>query len=385
MKYKTARVIIMLVCIALVMFASSCALLKDNTSKVASKNSASQIEEKITPADPAILGDNPFGFSLLLEGQVLTLPCNVDELTKNGWNSPGYEANRLEPGQYIEVEFFNNDKSVIAILGNIGDKVVKLDKSSLCGFKTTQNNNKSASVMLAGGITTGSNVQDVQKIFGTPDANPKNAGELTYTVGKDAYITFVCDTENKVEELSIFNFQNLPPVPDYAKLPEEVKQYSKPESPGPGWDSFIIEYGNNLYKMPVPVAAMLKDGWVLQPDYVEEIQPGQWLMDVGLRRGNQLLLTTVVNKSSAACDLAGCFVTKLEYAKNRVDVNFKLAGDISPESTKQDVENAYGPPASTSVEKGGVELYHYGDGQQGLTIGFDNQTNKILRMELIHD
>lgn len=156
------------------------------------ENESSEIsEESEVPTSFVIteLSDNLFDYQISFDGEILSLPCALNDLHNMGWEYE--ETYILSSGSKKELEMMKDDKQITVELFNTGDEQIAIDQYEYESFSSVMVNNIMVSVSeswntgdfeikTAKGITEMvSTVDDVVAAYGEP-AYIKSAAGMNF-------------------------------------------------------------------------------------------------------------------------------------------------------------------------------------------------------------
>ena len=296
-----------------------------------------------------------------------------------------FDKSTLEPSQY-KLEYPKQGEQTMMIqIANFGIDVSPVSKCDVGGIKIDSLNKNQATISIAKGITIGSTYAQVIAAYGkaTDEYKSDTMTKLTYKSG--TYSNYEISFDTKTKKVYSIELENLVP-PEKTKttsvdtnLPAAVKSYKAPSSVGTDLFSFQVKYGGDLYKLPIPINELVKNGWVLQSDNSKVIAAKSSAVGVELRKDNQVLRTQIQNYSDKGEPLKNCFATYIEYYNNGAVIHLELPKGISEKSTMAQVTAAYGKP--TEVEKSSTFTY-YTYGKIFEEVVFMTKGGKIEKIEV---
>lgn len=287
---------------------------------------------------PLELGSDVYAFRVQVEQAVLALPCPVGRLAALGWQPEADLQAVLPPGQSAWVTCEKEGGTLRVLLANTEtDAARPMEHCPVVGIAA----DGGAPVALPEGVAVGTDRDAVLALCGRPDDGDEQAAVLRYTAGRGAHIQFWLDDTGAVTALEMINPRPLPALPLPEALPQKVAEWQAPGQLGEDWRSLTVRYAGALYSLPAPVYAFLQNGWVLQDE--KQMAPGQWMRGVSLRKGNQVLRTTLYNLSDEETGLAGCYVTMVESGSS-LWLPLELPGGITTESNYEEIVAVMGEP-----------------------------------------
>ena len=251
-------------------------------------------------------------------------------------------------------------------IANFGTNVSPLSKCHVGGITiTSDDKKKGTSISIAKGITLDSTYAQVIAAYGKPSEQYKGDTLLKLTYKSGNYSNYEISIDNKTKKVYSIGLENLVAPTKVqttsvdTKAPAEVKNYKTPSSVGKDLLSFQVKYSGKLYKLPIPIAELIKNGWVLQSKSAEVIAAKSSAVGVELRKDNQVLRTQITNYSDNGQPLKYCFATYIEYYNNGAVIPLELPKGISEKSTMAQVIAAYGKPTKTE-DSTSFKYYTYG-------------------------
>ena len=336
--------------------------------------------------DTGDLSDDLYSFQLMLNGEIFTLPFAFEELYERGWSNDNIDDQTLNPNtrtlsdrihngeQEISVAFINTGENVLALrYTNVGR--ISISQRQLDSFRND------AEVIFPGGITIGSTEEEVIALHGEPSEYRETAlaRELSYYL--DIYdgirISIDIDT-NLVSEMTMTNFFAVEELPQFeGDLPAAVLAYEAPTDLGNDLMDFNVRFAGDLYTLPAPVNAFLENGWILVTDPNTMIDAMGFEVGVRLRKGNQVMRTSVRNYDDSQQPLSHSWVTTINFYEFDAVLPIELANGITENSTLGDLEAAFGEPVE---ESGMFTRFQYGEFSRETTVSWHNDDGRISRI-----
>jgi len=357
----------------------------DTTKKQTGSIDSKKTDATVKPVSGKI-SEDLYHYDVSLNGVVYTLPTSFSTLEKNGWVGTDFTKDTLEPDQY-KLETLTNGKQIINIkITNFGVNVSPLSDCLIGGISIDSDNKKNGTTLaIAKGIAIDSTYDEVIAAYGKASEEYKGdtINKLTYKSGTYSdYAISIDTTTKKVISIDIENL--VPPATAETtavdtELPAEVKNYKAPSSLGTDLFAFQVKYGGVLYKLPVPINELVKNGWVLQSDGAKVIAAKSSAVGIELRKDNQVLRTQIQNYSDKGQPLKNCFATYVEYYNNGAMISLELPKGISEKSTMEEVTAAYGKPDETE-ESSSLKFYTYGKIFQ--EVSFTTENGKIQKISV---
>ena len=337
------------------------------------------------------LSDDLYSFSFSINGDVYILPFEFSELGELGWDSDRDDLDELtlNPNQHtLGTELQNGDHLIRVAFVNTTENVLPLRESYVGSITIEERHaNSGIELILPGGITFGSTMDEIIAVHGEPSEarGTDSSTFLVYDVGSRSNIEFRFDAEDQMTRIQMTNYFAREVSEEFeGDLPEVVQNYETPTDLGDDWESFIVRFDGDLYQIPAPVVVFVENGWIIDDDPNELIAAQSSNVRVTLRKGNQVMQTTVHNFADEAQPIAHGFVTKIEFSHRGAVLPIELPGGITEDSSREEVYAAFGEPhdiseASTSIS------YTYSAASSALDrvrITFDIETGEIRSIEV---
>ena len=366
--------------------------------KIVAEQAAAAEQKKQAEADAAAvtaqstassgpISDDLYKYEVSIDDIKYSLPASYSDFEKNGWIGKDFGTNTMDPNKYNIVTLEKGDQSMMVSIANMGTDVVPLSKCYIGQITIdTMNKNQKTKITIAKGITLASSQDEVIAAYGNP--SDKYEGDtttkLTYKSGNYSNYEITFDkTTKKIYSIKLENLvkpakaETTPSVD--TGLPAVVTNYKAPISVGAELSSFQFKYGGTFYKLPVPIAELVKNGWVLQSKSDEVVAAKSSAVGVELRKDNQVLRTQIENYSEKGEPLKNCFATYVEYYNNGAVIPIELPKGITEKSTIEQVIAAYGKPTKEDSSSS-FKYYTYGKVFEEVT--FMTKDGKIEKIEV---
>jgi len=385
---KTLLVLSLTVLVLSFSACSKAASKKTVTEKKQTEAKDTKKTEDTTKIATKAISDDLYHFDALVNDVAYTFPTSFATFQKNGWEADDFGTTKLEPNQYSLVSMKKGDQSLMITMANFDVNVLELAKCQVAGIQIdTYAKKKGSSVSISKGITIDSTYDEVIAAYGKASTENKGDTLISLDYKSGDYSSYAISIDAKTKKVTSIEIKNLAP-PEKAQtttadtgLPEAVKNYKAPTSVGDDLSSFQVKYGENYYKLPIPIPELVKNGWVLQSKGDEIVAAQDSTVGIELRKDNQVLRTQITNYSDVAEPLKYCFATYVEYYNNGAMIHLELPKGISEKSTFAEVTAAYGQPTSTETSTT-FKSYTYGKIFQETVFMVDNTTGKINKIEI---
>ena len=352
---------------------------------------AVEVEPEPEPeiAEDGLSGDlNSLMFCL--DGVVYSLPVRAAELESNGWEgfwfdwtdyivNPGETANygllTKGVGWDIGVSFFNFSEEALPL------NEAHIDRISLDNEWSSR-----AQLIFPGNILIGSSYDEVIRAHGMPNERGywSESKEFSYLVYSTEYAAVRITIDNETNLVSVITMYYLRRNSTAEDVPAVITAYEAPTELGDDWREFIVQLNDDLYRLPVPVATFVENGWdgsASATPLHAWINPGAkdfW----AFRKNNQPIWVLLRNYDDVIQSDAHAFVVSITIDFAR-DISFELPGGITEKSTIEEVILAFGTPNEVRevLER---RQYIFGDEESHINIAIDVETGEIQFIVIRH-
>lgn len=284
-------------------------------------------------APPAPIADDDIRSGYFnVDGVTYKLPVSCQEFINNGWEiDPAHAGTQLASGNTLETTLRKGSGTLSIAIGNPGDEkthVNSLPVIRLIYYPQVPENSQIKVELPKGVVVSTGTFADIEAAHGEADSigasgpgNPYAKDVYSYRSPHDngVRMSFLV-TEGGAPQLRYFIISNGYDVTmkqealraagtPIAEPTKEVAAYQAPTSLGNDITSGIIEYDGDLYRLPVPVSAMQKNGWTLHTTFPSEIEPGGHQM-VYLSRGDKEIYQFIVNPGTETAVHSNCFADR---------------------------------------------------------------------------
>jgi hypothetical protein len=261
---------------------------------------------------------------------------------------------------------------------NDSSDVVSMDKAKVGKVEVTSDDGLSKeNFSIFQGISIGSTKDELQEKFGIPtQTRESDFGYSTFEYAIDTYAKYQLKVEDDViTSIQIQNYlqqkeSDEQQTKSQVDLPESVTAYKAPENLGNDWQSMNVEYGGVVYHLPVPVNALLENGWQIKDSTNKEVDAMRKTANIKFIKDNQVLTTEVVNYEETAQPLENVYVSSLKYSSLiPTKISLAIPGGIDENSSLDEIKAKLGTPdeeeESTrsltyiweTADKGYIEIY----------------------------
>lgn len=353
------------------------------------------------------LSDDLYSFQLKIDGDLYQFPMPYEDLIALGWRCME-EPIQMKENSVWHPEFRKGYLKLDFSLINRGEKTISSEKSLVGGVDITEYKIKDMPetyIELPDGIVYGvSGREDIIAAYGNPTSGSVNDDYLSYKYG--TFRTIVFNTRDGViNEVHLTNYVDL----ENAKAAfsdgstvtpcKVVEAYNAPEELGVGPLSYVVEFEGDLYQLPAPVDAFLKNGWRIQTEYSDsKVNGGVNSYDYGvisLMRDNRTIRLIVVNYDTVPREVENCFVPKIMVGDSDTE-GFKLtiSSGITIGMSDEEVHSTLDAIPKDILLKYWVDdsserfnVYKLKDldhDNQGITISVNKEEDAVTKIEVYH-
>ncbi len=275
-------------------------------------------------------------YRLQIDEEVYTFPMTMDRFTGRGWTG-GTDGGTLEPFKYERYLFRRDDQTCSAYLYNPSDQTLPLDECLVGGIVIEEHDwaDLDCKITLPGDIIRGvSTGEDILEAYGEPSELCEGSLYTIYSYREDIDREVeleVYNTSGLLHNIRIENFaeSKAPAYPaETEETPSLVLSYVKPESLSESLTEYEIELEGLVYSLPVPVSALIEDGWELDSDLSDQEIPGDYFGWVTLRQGDLSITQSVMNPEDTALAPENCWLEFLQVDARDKDVTGSLPGGV---------------------------------------------------------
>lgn len=154
------------------------------------------------------------------------------------------------------------------------------------------------------------------------------------------------------------------------------------------WTSFQVRLDDGVTQLPLKYEDMKKLGYSIDSDYTKTlIEPNQYLDAIRLEKGNDRLVCTFYNDTTAAKPVTECKIGAIDLSISNAPSNgikLYLPGEVTLNMTKQSLIAAYGEPDSTSTSFAADLLTWHGEDKENqlFEAEINASSGKIIRLHL---
>ena len=299
-------------------------------------------KEPETPQMPKDL--RTFQFSL--NGRIHALPENLNVWEQAGWKYQGNRERILQGEEFLEKEILKkNGTELVVDLVNTKKEEQKL-KDCKVGMIRLSSRDADLDCRFPNGILLNqSGADDVIEAYGAPSDEFEEKGKvyLTYEFGIYQKADFVFREEDKIlTEVVLKNYREPLEIQEEAdrQIPPEIAAYKAPEALTDDLSEFVVNYGNNFYRLPAPVSEFLKNGWKISPECQDDVVKSGHHGYVTLERKGQTLYAVVRNYAEKTAVLENCFILNVHGDFNITRVPVETGKGIALGISEEQVEES---------------------------------------------
>lgn len=337
-----------------------------------------------------------------VDGVTYKLPVSCQEFINNGWEiDPAHAGTQLAPGNELMTTLRKGSGTLSISIGNPDNE--KTLVNSLPVFRLSYDlqvpENSQIKVELPKGtVVSAGTFADIAAAHGEADSvgasgpgNPYAKDVYSYRSPHDngVWMSFLV-TEGGDPQIRYFIISNEDNIKmkqealraagtPIAEPTKEVAAYQAPTSLGNDITSGIIEYEGDLYRLPVPVSALQKNGWTLHTSFPSELEPGGSQM-VYLSRGDKEIYQFVVNPGTETAVHSNCFADRWNTYEG-VKISGISIGDSRAKllETIKGMDYDYEPDYNYNEDKYVVNLGYSDD---TVRVDVSNETDKVIYIHI---
>ncbi len=286
-------------------------------------------------------------YQITIAGDTYTFPMMYDEFTSYGWILDDEEdaEDILDPYSYSIYYFTNEEMQCSAYILNLGINTVSIDSCIVAGITIDSFywEDIDCIVELPCGIVKDvSTLEDIEAAYGTPTSTYEGElyTEYTYQEDYNREVELTVYKESGVlEDIVIENFIE---PDDYDageasdEVPDRILAYVKPDALSDDVSEYEMELDGEVYTIPVPVSAMIEDGWELVEDDSDSVVAAHYYGWVYLSKDNQTFSATVTNEEDYATSPENCWIEELSVGVYALELDGALPGGICIGMTEED-------------------------------------------------
>lgn len=335
------------------------------------------------------LSDDLFDYTISLDKKVYTLPVAFSDFAKDGWEGEGLDKKELEPNKYARETLKKGKKTINVVIANLGTDVLTYTECLVAGVEVDYSFNKNeAKLIISKGITKGDSYDKVIEAFGKPKDEYADDDYSSIKYESDTYSYYKITFNNK--KVTEINVRNMVATEDSSKsnkaanmeVPDIVKNYKAPTSLGDDLNAFNVKFDGVLYKLPVPLMELEKNGWKLVSEADKIVPAKNSVYGVKLKKDDNTLLIEATNYSNSGAPLKYCFATTIRYSEYGCNVSLELPKGVTEKSTASQIIAAYGEPKNKHTSS---DYTNYGYGDFGKMVTFSFRGDKLMTIDVDYE
>lgn len=335
------------------------------------------------------MSDDLYDFTFELEGVVYKLPCEYEDLTKNGWtiSSTGYNSDsKIAGNSYDTFTMVRDGRSISITSYNMSGNAKPIKECKVGGVECEVRGG--VNFAIAKGITPSSSAEEIKNAFGVPWYNNSESDyeSMTYYVQKESTyncVKFYISNNSKYSSIELRNFIETEDdkTSTNTERPAYLNSYKAPAAMGDDLKSAVVKIEGDLYQLPAPVSAFLNNGWTISQQSGDVVAGGG--DTIRIEKGGKHLDLIIANYSEYQTTVENCAVTSISvsnYGKANADVSIGPAAQpITLGTTKTDVDAAVSDDIDCSESDYGYSYsyYEWEERNFDVTIRVDKETNRV--------
>lgn len=306
------------------------------------KEEAAELE--MEEQKPLELSNDLYSFSLQMGEVIYQFPMTYTEFVEAGaWTASSYYVDQEEdlilPNSYTFMGFENGGNKISVDVINFDINAVPMADCYVGGIDIDANYDFKADkleVTLPGGLKLGAaTLEEIQDAYGTPSDTYDGDLYTKLTYEKDLYeevSLYVYKKDNLLKEIEIRNLQE-PEGFVYGEVstevPEIVTAYQTPKALTDDLTDPIVEFMGDLYQLPAPVTAFIRNGWEIQNADENDYVRGGGMAFIDMMRDNQKVHLAIYNDLENATLFDNCMIHELSFQKgDSENIAMKLSGQV---------------------------------------------------------
>lgn len=359
-----------------------------------------------TPVVPSPeLSDDIYSFKFQYNDKVYSLPVAYSDFVADSWKCDEEDANAKVKPDLNEITTNltknNSNTRLFAFLSNFGNSVDTIENCHVSSIIVKSDRfDSSDTIYLPGKIQfKKSTADDIKKVYGTPTSVFESSmyTKYTYTYDELSYVELYIDTKTKtLSEIKIDHPvapENIVKKPVSKEAPDSIRAYTAPKSLSDNFSDYICNYAGDLYQLPAPVSAFIKNGWEIDTTNTDSSDPiactnstvnaydRGW---VELKRDNKIIRARVFNYTDQAVTIENSSITMISTDANHLDatIPFITSKNITLGKSKDELANAL---QGLNYEMDDHRCYLYateGTEYDRYIFNFDSETKTIDKIEI---
>lgn len=346
------------------------------------------------------LSDDLYSFEAMIDGVHYQFPCTYEDLTANGWVLSDDPTTTLSPDQYTFIYFEKEGFADMRVcVYNCYSNTREVIKCYMAGFELqirSYDKEPAVSCEMPGGIKLNeSTLDDVIAAYGEPSRRYDGDTRWSLTYSYDTYrsIEFSSSDEGKI--VDSIDLENLiepegfvDEVGDTSAVPAVVGLYTAPTELGENPLSHVIEIDGALYQLPVPVSALIENGFAIMPDKTDAVAKGADSAWVTLIKNNQQMRTLAYNYSENATNIENCFIVDVSVGESGCNLPSTLPLGITIGMSQEDLLAILSDMEYLTDEGSSYIVYQLADNERArnaISIYVNKETGNVYKFEVEND
>lgn len=299
---------------------------------------------------------NPiYDFSIKIEEEYYSFPMTYEDLISYGWTlDPEEDSEEWVPvNRYGHVKFYRDEDEIQVLLLNQKINAVLKKQCVVAGIyinrKKLKLNGKESletKIRLPRGVLLGqATTREIKNAYGEPEEEYVATYYKRYRYKRAVYQQVDLYVDIETGTLEAFYLRNFTEMDDFDKgrvseeIPRNVVAYKVPEHMEDDLLGSVLEYGGDLYRLPAPVSAFLKNGWKVEAQTAPYVE-GNTMTSIFMKKDDVKVKMQVFNYEENAAWIENCFITTLSTLVYDKRITLRLAGNYSIGAKKQDLLKA---------------------------------------------
>lgn len=328
---------------------------EDETETEEPASTEEETEEKAKQAQGEIpdfgtLSDDIYSFQVEINGNLHQFPMKYTDFISYGWDYKDEDNEKLDSYYQLTGSFDNNGLTCRASVVNFDINARPISECYVASIRIDRHSTNKAdsfSLKLPKGIEYDkATLEDVKEAYGTPSDTYDGDSTIALTYKLKTYQEVKIGVSKETNTIDSVEVRNLVEPEDFVEseastdIPEIVSKYKAPEKLDNSFDTFTVEFGEDLYQVPAPVSSFVNNGWKVNEDDSEETISGRGSGFISLIKDNQRLRVLCKNYSEGATAIENCFVTIIKSGDSDNNTKIVIPQNLTIGSSEADLEKA---------------------------------------------
>ena len=307
-----------------------------------------------------------------LEGNQYALPCEIEDLRKDGWEFAQTADMTVKiPGETIQGAYFikdgNKEKTIILNLINAGGDAKEAQACRVTGIDIRASSAAAVDFSTVDGISLKSTKADVQKVYGANDNLMYDFSKqitqqvstipsiLSETANSDElYVGLSTGDAISVIEMNYYKVFDTDETPVSTERPAYLDTYTAPSAVDADWTKCQFQLDGKTYQLPAPASEFLDDGWTFED---EGNIPGLRTQQIEyLTKGDRRMMVYLANADDHMVEFKNAYVQRVN-VKAEGGAQLVLPANTSLTSKIADLEKAFPNFTKITTEKSSSSEY----------------------------